>query len=426
MSSEPIRVLIVDAETAREGHVKARVARLRSIELVGIVHNRRAAEQRARETQPHVAVVDLMLPGHRSISIIESLSEMQPEMRVLAISPGDPVHDRIILALEAGALGYITRDDSDSEIEAGIQAVHQDKLWLPPDTTYEVLRETAPELGISAQDRRNRLTTIVLGLLPAMGLVAALTALLWRKYWGHVGVRVTDLGVDPTTRGTDMLVGFLSLLGVFGPLLFVDRWLQLIGEWIETQPGLTSAIARARAIHLGKLLLGRLLFNRIVAWAALATAVLLFGLLLARFADLILILFVGPAVGVALLASYLGLDDELPRMLQRGRMSKPVLAMLVVLVVLFLVVLGGEIWVRGPDLRADGMHGLLAPQMLGLSARPMMLYDLDGNHPPLGALYLGGNADLYVLYDPCEETVRLVPVGSSRVEMVDEVDCEAQ
>ena len=421
MSSDPIRLLVVDAENVREGLVKERVSKLRSVELISIVHNRRAAEQRAKETQPDVVMVDLMLPGLRSINIIESLSEMQPEMRVLAISPGEPVHDRIILALEAGALGYLTRDDSDSEIEAGIQAVHAGKLWLPPETTYEVLRETAPELGISAEDRRNRLTTIVLGLLPAMGLIAALTALLWRKYWGHIGVRVPDLGIDPTTRGTDVLVGLLSLLGVFGPLLFVDRWLQLIGEWIETQPGLANAIARARGIPLGKLL-----FNRIVAWAALATAVLLFGLFLARFADLILILFVGPAVGVALLASYLGLDDELPRVLQRGRMSRPVMAMLVLLVILFLVVLGGEIWVKGPDLRADGMHGILAPQMLGLSARPMMLYDLDGNLPPLGALYLGGNADLYVLYDPCEETVRLVPVGSSRVEMIDEVDCEAQ
>ena len=63
--------------------------------------------------------------------------------------------------------------------------------------------------------------------------------------------------------------------------------------------------------------------------------------------------------------------------------------------------------------------------MLGLGARPVMLYDLDGKHEPLGALYLGGNADLYVLYDPCAETVRLVPVGSSRVEYVDQVNCRS-
>jgi hypothetical protein len=61
--------------------------------------------------------------------------------------------------------------------------------------------------------------------------------------------------------------------------------------------------------------------------------------------------------------------------------------------------------------------------VLGLSASPITLYDLDGNLDPLGALYLGGNADLYVLYDPCTETVRMVPVGSSRVELVDQVVC---
>jgi hypothetical protein len=54
-----------------------------------------------------------------------------------------------------------------------------------------------------------------------------------------------------------------------------------------------------------------------------------------------------------------------------------------------------------------------------------MIFDLDEKNEPLGALYLGGNADLYVLYDPCVETVRFVPVGSSRVMFIDEVTCPA-
>jgi hypothetical protein len=315
------------------------------------------------------------------------------------------------------------RDDSDADIEAALQHVHRGELWLPPEATDEVLKEAAPELGISSEERRNRLTAVVLGLVPLTGLIAALTALLWRKYWGQVGVRVVDLGVDPTTRATDVLVGLLVLLGVFGPLLFVDTWLNAIGEWLTTKPALSGAIARGRGFYLGRVPIGRLIFNRLNAWALVATVVVLFGLVLTRYADLILILFVGPAVGVAFLASLLGLEDTLPDLLQRGRMSRPVLLMLVVLVILFLVVVGAEVWVMGPDLRTDGVHGLLAPQLLGLSARPMVLYDLDGNLEPLGALYIGGNADLYVLYDPCAEMVRLVPVGSSRVEMVDEVTC---
>jgi len=40
--------------------------------------------------------------------------------------------------------------------------------------------------------------------------------------------------------------------------------------------------------------------------------------------------------------------------------------------------------------------------------------------------HLGGNGDLYVLYDPCAETVRFVPVGSLRVELVEQVTCVLQ
>ena len=79
----------------------------------------------------------------------------------------------------------------------------------------------------------------------------------------------------------------------------------------------------------------------------------------------------------------------------------------------------------GPDLRTDGIHGVLAPKILGFKAIPVMLYDLDENLESLGVLYLGGNADLYVLYGPCVETVRLVPVGSSRVELIDRVTCRS-
>ncbi len=424
MSPDPIRLLVIDEDPNREGILRDRLAKLQGVENVGVAHNLRSALERAKDLQPDVMAIDLMLPGYRSISVIERLVETQPEVKILAVSPADPPHDRIILALDAGARGYVCRGDSNSEIEAAIRHVHQGKLWLPPEATYDVLKDTAPELGISSEERRNKLMTVVLGLVPLMGLIAALTGLLWRNFWGQIGVRVVDLGVDPTTRATDVIVGFLALLGVFGPLLFIDAWLNMIGEWIETKPALRSAIRRGREFYVGRMPVGRIILNRMNAWAAVATGTILVGLFLARYADLILYLFVGPAVGVALLASFLGLDDTLPRVLQRGRISRPVMVMLVVLIVVFLVILGGEVWVKGPDLRTDGMHGILAPQLLGLSARPMVLYDLDEKQEPLGALYLGGNADLYVLYDPCAETVRLVPVGSSRVEMVDEINCE--
>ncbi len=40
-------------------------------------------------------------------------------------------------------------------------------------------------------------------------------------------------------------------------------------------------------------------------------------------------------------------------------------------------------------------------------------------------LYLGGNADLYVLVHPCDgDTVEFVSVGSTRLVVIDEVACD--
>jgi hypothetical protein len=116
--------------------------------------------------------------------------------------------------------------------------------------------------------------------------------------------------------------------------------------------------------------------------------------------------------------------QELPDALHLPHLgARRVVVFLAVVIIAFLLILGAEVWITGPDLRTDGLHGFLSPDVLGFGARPVTLYELNGNLEPQGALYLGGNADLYVFYDPCVETVRLVPVGSSRVEMVDFVTC---
>ena len=172
---------------------------------------------------------------------------------------------------------------------------------------------------------------------------------------------------------------------------------------------------------------GRILFNRWVAWPVMALLVLAIMGLMAHYLELIVIIFIGPAVAIVLLANVLGLDDQLPMVLHVAHLgTRRVLAAVGMLLLIFLVGLSAEVMLEGPDLRTDGMHGTLAPKALGLYARPVTVFDLDEKHEPLGALYLGGNADLYVLYDPCAETVRYVPVGSSRVELVDQVTCPAQ
>jgi DNA-binding NarL/FixJ family response regulator len=426
VSLNSTRVLVVDADPEGGGALAAHLADIEGVDVVGLVHNRNAAKAEAETLKPDVLLVDLMLPGYRSIDIVRHVADTQPEIHILALVPSDPPHDRIMLAAEAGALGYVARDANLSEFASAIEQVHQGEPWLPLHQTYEVLQDGASDLVVSSEERRDRLTQVVLGLVPLTGLIAAITAFLWRQYWGDIGVRIADLGVDPTTRMIDVVIVFLVVLGTFGPLMFVRSWLEAIGAWMEEKPRLGAPAAKARALHLGKLPLGSILFNRWVAWLLLALVVLSILLLLARLMPLIVVLFFGPAVGIVLLANLLGLDDELPEALHLPHLEPwRVFGFLGLVLIVFLLALGTGVLVKGPDLRTDGLHGVLAPQVLGFRARPIVVYDLDEKQEPLGALYIGGNGDLYVLYDPCAETVRFVPVGSSRVELIDQVTCRS-
>jgi DNA-binding NarL/FixJ family response regulator len=426
MNTKPIRVLVVDADPKEAGAMHKRAAEAQGIEVVGVVHNRSAAVNQVETLQPDVLIVDLMLPGLRSIDLVRNIAHNQPQVGMLAMTPEDPPHDRIMLAIEAGATGFISRHAPTSEYLAAVQQIHQGATWLPPQQTIEVLQDGASELAVSSEERRNRLTGVIFGLIPLTGLVAAITAFLWREYWGAIGVRVADLGIDPASRMIDVLVVLILIIGIFGPVLFVRPWVKALAERIADNPRLARVGARVQGLRLGKLPAGKLIVNYWIAWLLGVLLVFSCTLLLAKYMPLIMVLFIGPTVGIILIANVLDMDDELPGFMHLPHLdASRVLGFLGVILIVFLLALGIEVLITGPDLRPDGLHGILAPAVLGFSAKPVMLYDLDEELPPLGALYLGGNADLYVLYDPCAEMVRLVPVGSSRVELIDRVDCRS-
>jgi hypothetical protein len=319
-------------------------------------------------------------------------------------------------------LGFITQDTSPDDVSETVQQVQEGESWLPPGDTYDVLDDAAEELAVTAQQRRSRLNQMMLSLIPLGGIVAAFTAFLWVEYWGQIGVRVVDLGVDPTTYVINMLVVFMMVIGIFGPLLFVKSWSEAIGQWIvKDHPSIAEAVAKARQRRLG-----RLVFNNLVARALLVLLLLSVLFWLAWFLPFIIVIFFGPVVGIILLANVLELDQELPDALHLAHLdSRQMIVLLTVFIIVFLLGLGIEVWVIGPDLRTDGLHGVVVQQVLGFTAHPATLYDLEGILEPKGELYLGGNADLYVIYDPCKEIVRFVSVGSSRVELIDQVSCRS-
>lgn len=397
---------------------------LENVEIVGIAYNKRAAIQQLQDIQSDVLLIDVMLLEFRSIDVISYVTTMQRDVKILALSPSDPPHDRIILALQAGALGYVCRGAAPTEISDAIHKVFHGEYYLPLEATYGVLQEAASELLVSAKEKRGQLVQAILGLIPLTGLIAAMTGFFWREYWGQLGVRVVDLGVDVSTRVTEFMLTFLVIVGILGPLLFLENWITIIRDWLNDQPRLKSIINKAPRIRLGSFAIGRLLFSPGLQRFVLALLILAITMPLDISGGRVPTILIGAIVVLVVLANIVGLSAQLPNSLKLPKHKvKQALIIDGVLSLIFILVLSAEIYLVGPELRPDGLHGFLTPKVLDLSAQPVMIYDLDEKYEPLGALYLGGNADLYVLYDPCKKTVRMIPVGASRVEYIRKVQC---
>ena len=144
MNENKIRVLVVDATDQVTSTIANRLSEVEGIEIVGVAYNRNAALAQVKELEPDVLVVDLMLPGMRSIDIIRQVAGDHPRVHMLALVPPDPPHDRIMLAAEAGALGYICRDTDLPDFAAACEQVHRGEPWLPLHQTLEILQDGAP------------------------------------------------------------------------------------------------------------------------------------------------------------------------------------------------------------------------------------------------------------------------------------------
>jgi CheY-like chemotaxis protein len=355
-----------------------------------------------------VVLIDVSYPEMKSFHAIEELTRVRPEVRFLAWTADPPPHADVARAIRAGALGFVDTHTEGDEYASAIRTVHGGEAWLPPEDSRAILASVAEDLDVTVAEQRSRLFTVAVALVPVTGALAALWSLLIRQYFGHLGVRPVDLAIDPTTRVVDAIASVSLFLGVFGPLLYIKTWLDLLEPYADRLVGGSALVER------------RKLMAALVAFGTLAASATL-----AWFADLVVIAFIGPMVGFSLLADTLDLRSQLPPWLRiTGMNRRRVMAGGGILVFAFLSILSTEVLVLGPDLQPDGAHGIIAPRVLGIGATPVLHIDVDDARPPKEVLYLGGNADLYVLVDPCDDdAVEYRSVGSSRLEVIDEVTC---
>ena len=158
------RVLIADDHDMVRSGLAVFLETFDDLVLVGEASDGAEAVRLCAEVQPHVVLMDLIMPNMDGVAAIQAIRQAQPQVQIIALTSFD---DRKLVqgALQAGALGYLLKDASIDDLAEAIRDARRGRPSLSP-AALKVLVETANQpqpLGHDLTDRERE----VLALLAA-------------------------------------------------------------------------------------------------------------------------------------------------------------------------------------------------------------------------------------------------------------------
>jgi len=132
MSEKPIRVLIVDDHSGVRRGIKNLLQAAKDMIVVGEGGNGAEAIELATTRNPDILLLDIELPDQRGDAVMRHIHNVQPDMKVLAVSSYSD-RDYILGMLENGAAGYITKDEAPMMLLDAIRSIiNKGKSWFSP------------------------------------------------------------------------------------------------------------------------------------------------------------------------------------------------------------------------------------------------------------------------------------------------------
>jgi DNA-binding NarL/FixJ family response regulator len=154
----PLRILVADDHHVVRTGLRALLESKSGWHVCAEAANGREAVEKATTLKPDVAVLDIGMPLLNGVEATRQIHKLSPETEVLILT----MHDSDVLVqevLEAGARGYILKDDADRNLLAAVDALRRHKPFLSPRVS-DAARTRAAKGESHARERsaRNRLT----------------------------------------------------------------------------------------------------------------------------------------------------------------------------------------------------------------------------------------------------------------------------
>ena len=127
----PLRILVADDHHVVRTGLRALLESKTGWQVCAEATNGREAVEKASELHPDVAVLDIGMPLLNGVEATRQIRKLSPQTEILILT----MHDSDLLVqevLEAGARGYILKDDADRNLIAAVDALRRHKPFLSP------------------------------------------------------------------------------------------------------------------------------------------------------------------------------------------------------------------------------------------------------------------------------------------------------
>jgi len=154
--TNPIRVMIVDDHDMVRSGLSVFLEAFDDLELVGEAADGQEAIHLCSELQPHVVLMDLVMPEMDGVAATQAIRRANPTVQIIALTSFND-QDLVQGALQAGAVGYLLKNASIDELAAAIRAARVGKPILAPEALQSLVKATTqpstPEYGLTDRER---------------------------------------------------------------------------------------------------------------------------------------------------------------------------------------------------------------------------------------------------------------------------------
>ena len=135
-----IRVLVVDDHPIFRSGLVHLLTGQADVDLAGVVADGADVAEAVARSRPDVILMDLSMPGVDGIEATRRAVATSPDVKVLALTSFVD-SDRVLRALDAGAVGYLLKDADADELLAGVRAAARGHSPMSAAAAQALVRE---------------------------------------------------------------------------------------------------------------------------------------------------------------------------------------------------------------------------------------------------------------------------------------------